>query len=39
MDQTAGNPADFYHKRGYVKSEYQPTTEKQNIELFEKARG
>jgi len=34
MDQSAGDPADFYVKRGYVKSKHQPITEKQNIELF-----
>jgi len=39
MDQAAGNPADFYRKRGYVKSTTPLQGKNQNIEMFEKARG
>lgn len=34
IDQTAGDPADFYLKSGYVKSAVKPRTRKGNIELF-----
>ena len=39
MDQAAGNPAQFYADRGYTKAAKPPQGKKQNIELFEKARG
>jgi hypothetical protein len=39
MDQSAGDPADFYAKRGYTKAANPPQGKKHNIELFEKARG
>jgi len=39
MDQTAGNPADWYRKRGYAQSPNPPQGKKHNIELFAKARG
>lgn len=38
MDQSAGNPAEFYGKLGYVKSAGPAQGKKNNIELFEKAR-
>lgn len=38
MDQTAGNPADFYAKAGYIKSNEPAQGKKHNIELFEKDR-
>ncbi len=37
MDQSAGNPAEFYKKRGYVKSAGPAKGKNQNIEVFEKA--
>lgn len=39
MDQSAGNPAEFYAKRGYTKAANPPQGKKHNIELFEKACG
>lgn len=39
MDQAAGNPAEFYGKRGYTPSPIPPQGKKHNIELFTKARG
>ncbi len=39
MDQSAGDPADFYHKHGYTRSPNPPQGKKHNIELFTKARG
>jgi len=38
MDQSAGDPAEFYGKQGYVKTSAEPTGKKHNIELFKKAR-
>lgn len=37
MDQSAGNPADFYLKSGYVKSPMDLTGKNNNIELFHRA--
>lgn len=34
MDQSAGNPADWYRKHGYVKSAGPAQGKKHNIELF-----
>ncbi len=34
MDQSAGNPADFYRKRGYTRSSDPPQGKKNNIEVF-----
>ncbi len=34
MDQAAGNPAEFYADRGYVKSSTPLQGKKQNIEMF-----
>ena len=34
MDQSAGNPADFYRKRGFYRSADPPQGRKNNIELF-----
>lgn len=34
MDQSAGDPADFYHKLGYVKTSTEPAGKKHNIEVF-----
>ncbi|GAI70036.1 unnamed protein product [marine sediment metagenome] len=39
MDQSAGDPAEFYENLGYVKSPGPSQGRKHNIELFEKARG
>lgn len=39
MDQTAGDPAEFYADRGYTKAANPPQGKKHNIKLFEKARG
>ncbi len=39
MDQSAGDPADFYRKRGYTRSPIPAQGKKHNIELFEKVRG
>lgn len=36
MDQSAGNPAEFYSKLGYVKSAGPAQGRKHNIELYEK---
>lgn len=36
MDQTAGNPAEFYEKLGYTRSPIPAQGKKHNIELFEK---
>lgn len=38
MDQSAGDPADFYAKHGYTRSPNPPTGKKHNIELFTKAK-
>lgn len=34
MDQAAGNPADWYRKRGYARSSDPPQGKKHNIEVF-----
>ncbi len=39
MDQSAGDPADFYRKHGYASTSSKRQGKKHNIELFEKARG
>ena len=39
MDQTAGDPAEFYADRGYTRTPGLAQGKKHNIELFEKARG
>ncbi len=39
MDQSAGDPADFYRKHGYARTSSKRQGKKHNIELFEKARG
>ncbi len=39
MDQTAGDPAEFYEKHGYTRAPVPAQGKKHNIELFEKARG
>ena len=39
LDQAAGNPAEFYLKRGYTRAGDIPQGKKHNIELFKKARG
>ncbi|GAH98833.1 unnamed protein product [marine sediment metagenome] len=36
MDQSAGDPAEFYAKRGYTKAANPPQGKKHNIELFAK---
>lgn len=38
IDQAAGNPAEFYEKRGYTRSADPTQGKKQNIELFTKNR-
>lgn len=37
MDQSAGNPAEFYEKRGYLKTSVRPSGRKNNIEVYKKA--
>lgn len=37
MDQSAGDPASFYYRFGYIKPSVRPTGKKNNIELFVKA--
>lgn len=37
MDQTAGNPAEFYEKLGYARAPMPAQGKKQNIELFVKS--
>lgn len=37
MDQSAGNPAEWYRERGYVKAAGPAQGKKHNIELFSKA--
>ena len=39
MDQSAGDPADFYRKHGYARTSSKRQGKKHNIELFERARG
>ena len=36
MDQSAGDPADFYRKHGYARTSSNPLGKKHNIELFTK---
>lgn len=37
MDQSAGDPAEFYRKHGYTKAANPPQGKKHNIELFVKS--
>jgi len=39
MDQSAGDPAEFYAQHGYARTSSNPQGKKHNIELFEKDRG
>lgn len=39
IDQSTGDPAAFYEKRGYVKTGAEPIGKKKNIELFIKGGG